>query len=130
MMTPSNFLRVPGARLGRHLVVMAAAAALWAAAGAARADNVYWSVGVHSPGVSVGVSNAPPVVVHTRPVVVYPQQVLVVPQPVYHPRPVVVYPASVHPGWGPPPQHWKKGHPHKHGHKHARHGRDDRRHWR
>lgn len=120
-------------RLGRRLALVAGAAALFGAASVVRAQDVYWSVGVHSPGVSVGVSNAPP----PRPVVVYPQPVyqprpvVVYPQPVYHPRPVVVYPAAVHPGWGPPPHHWKKGH--KHHHKHYGHrGRDDddRRGWR
>ena len=131
MMTPSSSMRAPWARMGRQLAVAVGAVAVWAVAGAARADNVYWSVGVNSPGVSVGVSNAPPVVVYPQPIY-HPRPVVVYPQPVYHPRPVVVYPAAVHPGWGPPPHHWKKGHPHGKGHKHAGHRRDDdyRRHWR
>ncbi len=121
-------------RLGRRLALVAGAMALFGAASAVRAQDVYWSVGVHSPvGVSVGVSNAPPprpVVVYPQPVYQAPRPVVVYPQPVYHPRPVVVYPAAVHPGWGPPPPHWKKGH--KNGHKHGYRGRDDddRRGWR
>ena len=50
----------------------------------ASANGVYWSVGVSSPGVQVGVQNAPPVVYQT-PVVVYQQ-----PQVVYQ-QPQVVY---------------------------------------
>lgn len=111
-------------RLGRRLALVAGAAALLGAASAVRADDVYWSVGVHSPGVSVGVSNAPPPrVYYPRPVVVYPQPVYA--QPIYHPRPVVVYPPAVHPGWGPPPHHWKKAKAQRH-HGHGnRWGRDD-----
>jgi hypothetical protein len=64
---------------------------------------VYWSVGVHQPGVSVGVSNAPPRVI-------------------YSPASVVVYPAPVYrTSWTPP------GH-RKHWHKDRRHDRrEDRR---
>ena len=118
-------------RLGRRLALVAGAAALFGAATAVRADDVYWSVGVNSPGgVSVGVSNAPPPrVYYPRPVVVYPQPVYA--QPIYHPRPVVVYPVPVHPGWGPPPHHWKKGHKHRHHHGYRRdRDDDDRRGWR
>ena len=85
--------------LARGLAMAALAASGWAlSAGAsqAHARDVYWSVGVNSPGVSVGVSNAPPprVVVHPRPVYVEPAPVVVYPGH-RHPRPVVVAPARV-----------------------------------
>ena len=97
---------------------LAAVAFVALAAGAAHArDNVYWSVGVDAaPGVSVGVSNA-------RPVMVAPAPVVVAPQPVYVQRPVVVSqpvvvveePVHVRPG--------KHKHRHGHGHGHHRHHR-------
>lgn len=60
---------------------------------AAQAREVFWSVGVGSPGVQFDVSNAPPVV--------YQRPIVVVPQPVYLPQPVVVYqPRQVY--YGPP----------------------------
>jgi hypothetical protein len=84
----------------RSLALTAAAAALTlGATGAAQAhgDNIYWSIGMSSPGVQVGVSSAPPVVM-------YP--------PVYvAPRPVVYMPAPV--AYGPPG--WR----HHHGHRGA-----------
>lgn len=114
--------------------VAATAWALSASPAQARNDDVYWSVGVNSPGVAVGVSNAPP----PRPVVVYPQPVVVhqpapvfIHQPYPYVRPVVVHPRPVvYQGWGYGPRwddrherrHWK--HHHRHGH-HDRYGRDD-----
>ena len=88
-------------------------------AGGAQATDVYWSVGIHQPGVSVGVSNAPPapVVVYPAPRVIYspPQVVYSTPRVVYGPAPVVIYPQPVYrAGWAPP------GH-RKHWHKHGRH---------
>ena len=72
----------------RSLALVSLAAGVWAlSAGAvhARGDNdVYWSIGVNQPGVSVGVSNAPPVVYQQRP------RVVVVERPVFYERPVVV----------------------------------------
>ncbi len=84
----------------------------------ASAQNVYWSVGVASPGVQVAVSNAPavqPHVIYQRPYVVQPQPVYVQPQPVYvqptqilsaypvYGRPVVIQQAPVvFTGWHRP----------------------------
>lgn len=116
----------------RGLALLGLAAAAWALSGiAAQAqarDQVHWSIGVHSPGVHVGVSNAPPVVYgypshsyrsygyrsygypvyEPRPVVVYPRPVVV------HPRPVIVqtYPVYVQ------PEPWGHRHGHRHGNKH------------
>jgi hypothetical protein len=125
----------------RALGLASAAATAWAmSASPAQArgghDDVYWSIGVNSPGVVVGVSNAPP----PRPVVVYPQPVVVhqpAPVVVYgHPypyaRPVVVHPRPVvYQGWGHGPRwddrrdrrHWK--HRHDRYDRHDRHGRGD-----
>jgi hypothetical protein len=62
------------------------------AAGAARAQdaNVFWSIGMSAPGMHVGVSNAPavmmPPVVYPAPPVYMPQHAVVVaPRPVFYP---------------------------------------------
>ena len=90
----------------------------------ARSD-VYWSVGVGSPGVAIGVGNLPP------PVYVAPQPVYVAPPPVYmRPRPVYVAPppayyAPPHVVYRPAPrQYWGDGHHHYKHRRHHRHGRD------
>lgn len=71
--------------------------ALWGAAPAVQAREVVWSVGVGSPGVQVGVTNAPQVV-HARPIIVAPQPVYVTRPHVYGAQqPVYVHPR---PGWG------------------------------
>lgn len=114
------------------------AATAWAlSAGQAQArggqDDGYWSIGVNSPGVVVGVSNAPPprpVVVYPQPVVVHQAAPVVIHQSYPYPyvRPVVVQPRPVvYQGWGYGPRwddrhdrrHWK----HRH---HDRYDRDDR----
>jgi hypothetical protein len=93
----------------RGVASVALAAGAWAlsvAVAPVHARDVYFSIGVNTPGVSVGVSNAPPVVYHPPavvhyppptvhyppPVVHYPQPVVVQPAPVVYPRPVLVYP--------------------------------------
>ncbi len=91
----------------RHGALLALACA-WGA-GQAQAADVYWSIGVQSPGVVVGAANMPPVM--------YGPPVVVVPGPYYR--------------VGPPPGHWRK-HKH-HRHEHRWHGdrydnRYDRRH--
>lgn len=80
----------------RALSALGLAAGVWAlSAGAstAHAADVYWSVGVQSPGVQLGVSNAPPAPVYVhrpRPQAVYVQPTPVVVYPGYrHVRPVV-----------------------------------------
>ncbi len=84
----------------RGLAMVSLAASVWAlSAGAAHArggNDVYWSVGVNSPGgVSVGVSNAPPVVYRPRPQVVVVERPLVYERPAVYQRPVVVRPRPV-----------------------------------
>jgi hypothetical protein len=117
----------------RHLTglafkLMAAAVLLVGAAGVAtraHADNLYWSVGVGSPGVSVGISNGWP-----GPVYVQPAPVYVHPAPVYlRPVPVFVQPVApiyyqavpvYQPGWAPPGRahgwHKYRGQGHRNGH--------------
>jgi hypothetical protein len=128
MNTPSLDMARQPARVRarpRGLAVLALSAGAWALSGTAHArDNIHWSIGINSPGVSVGVSNAPtvvysypsygyPVYYEPRPVVVYPRPVVV------HPRPVVVhsYPVYGHPQWHGHRghKHWKK---HHRGHRH------------
>ena len=70
-----------------------AVAALGSSVAVQARGDVVWSVGVGSPGVHFGVSNAPP------PVVVYRRPVLVIPQPVYIPqRPIIVQPMPIYYG--------------------------------
>lgn len=90
-----------GALRGLALVGLTAAAwALSAPLSQARAGDVYWSVGVHGPGVSVGAGNAP-VIVHRPPQYVYPAPVWVYPPPVYvyHPPLLIGSRPAVAQGW-------------------------------
>ena len=79
---------------------------LFVALGAgAHAGDIYWSIGVHQPGVSVGVGNYPPVVVATVPRVVMPPVVVATPSP------VVVLPSAGY--WVPPGHRHHRRHPHR-----------------
>lgn len=106
--------------------LMAAAVLLVGAAGVAtraHADNLVWSVGVSSPGVSVGITNGwpGPVLVQSAPVYMHPAPVYLRPSPVFV-RPVAVAPIYYQavpvyqPGWAPPGRahgwHKNKGHGH------------------
>lgn len=125
-------------KANRSAVLAGAAATLAIAvmgfAGAAQArDNVYWSVGVGSPGIDVNVGNAypaypQPVYVQPQPVYVQPAPVYVQPAPVYlRPRPVVVAPYPVYrTGWVRPGyygerwrerEEWRERRGHGHGHR-------------
>jgi PXPV repeat (3 copies) len=125
--------------LNRSIYAKAAAGALALAAlgtaGIAQARDVYWSVGVSSPGVQVGVANAPPQpVYYPQPVYVQPAPVYVQPAPVYaqpapiyyRPAPVYVQPAPIYyrpapvyqAGYVVPGQYWGHGHRgHRDGHR-------------
>ncbi|WP_395055614.1 hypothetical protein [Polaromonas sp.] len=112
----------------RTLLMAGAAAMLSVAAmgfsSGAHARDVSFSVGVSTPGVVVGVSNAYPV--YTSPTYGYhqpaygyhPQPVYVQPQPVYRPHPVYVQ-APVY--LAPPPVYYRGGHHYRH-HGHGHHG--------
>lgn len=89
-------------RLTSGLVVAAGVAlATLGMTGAAQAQNVFWSLGLSSPGVQLGVSSAPPVMVvqpSYQPVyqpvyeTVYESRpVYVAPRPVVYARPAPVY---------------------------------------
>lgn len=103
-----------------------------ASVGTAQARDLVWSVGVHSPGVSVGLGNAAPVVVASGPVYYAPPPVVYAPRPVYHAAPVVVVPGhrgyykahnkSHHRAHHRAHKHHHKHHAKKHGHSHHRHG--------
>lgn len=111
----------------RILTATVLAAGSLGAAGTAQARDVYWSVGVGGPGVSVGFGNTPPV----SPVYVAPQPVFVTPPPVVvRPprRPVHVMPAPVY--YTPPPVVYHPGHRYPGyagGYYHGRYDDDDRR---
>jgi hypothetical protein len=125
-------LKTPWSRtsaLARGLTLATLAAGAWAlsAMGSqahARSD-VHWSIGVNSPGVVVGVSNAPPVYYAPPPVYYGPPPVYYAPRPIYYgPPPVYYAPRPVYrSGWGPAPR-WDG---HRHGHRwHDRGDRYDR----
>ncbi len=78
----------------RGVAMVSLAAGAWAlSAGSAQArggNDIYWSIGMNQPGVSVGVSNAPPVVYQQRPQVVVVERPVIYERPVVYQRPVVV----------------------------------------
>ncbi len=103
----------------------ALAFAALAGTGAAQARDVYWSVGVQSPGVAMGFANTPPVVVASGPVYYAPPPpVVYAPRPIYHAAPpVVVVPSHRYYG-NPHYRHYDKhrGHGHRHEHRGRGHG--------
>jgi hypothetical protein len=94
------------------------------ATGAVQAREVVWSIGVGAPGVQVGVTNAPPMVVQTQPV--YWQRPAVVvqpppayyqaPQPVYYAAPQLVYYGRPQAIAAPQPYYYRGWGPRHHGH--------------
>lgn len=82
----SRLIRIPA-------MVGAVTFAFLGAASVAHAGNVFWSVGIASPGVQVGVANAP-VYHQPTPVYVQPAPIYMQPAPVYYqPAPVYYQPA-------------------------------------
>jgi hypothetical protein len=135
----------------RGLAAVALVAGAWALSTGwsqahARGD-VYWSVGVNGPGVTIGASNAPAVVYQPPAYYYEPRPVVVQPAPVYYQRPPVIYGPPV--VYAPPvvigprpivyggrgPGYWDdhrgRGHGHwrgdRHGHRGDRDWDDDRR---
>lgn len=122
-------LKTPWSRtsaLARGLSLAALAAGAWALStigsqAQARSD-VHWSIGVHTPGVVVGASNAPPVYYGPPPVYYRPPPVYYQPRPIYYAPPPVYYgpppgyyaPRPVYrSGWGPAPR-WERHGPPRH----------------
>jgi PXPV repeat (3 copies) len=124
-------------KVSRSLYATAAAGALAIAAmGATTAaqarSDVFWSVGISSPGVQLGVANAPVIQHYPQPVYVQPQPVYVQPAPVYaqpapiyyRPAPIYVQPAPVYyqqapvyrAGYVLPVPVYRPGFGHGHGH--------------
>lgn len=103
------------AAVRRACASVAATAAVWCMAGSVQAADVYWNIGVQTPGAVVELANAPRVYYSAPPVVL-------VPAPVYSA------------GWAPayPKSYWRK---HKHRHRHDHSGRRgdgdrwEREHW-
>jgi hypothetical protein len=112
-------------KINRSLPSLAAAAGLALAAlgmtGAAQAQNINWSVGVSSPGVQLGFTNAQPIYIQQpmyQQVYVAPRPVYVVPQPIAYVRPQPVYvvqPQYVESGWQRPDRGygWHRRHGHR-----------------
>jgi hypothetical protein len=88
--------------------VMAATALLIGVAGfvsSARADNIHWSIGLGSPGVTIGMTNARPLPIFVQPQPYYGQGAPVYMQPgaIYSQQvPIYVRPAPIYrSGWAP-----------------------------
>ena len=91
--------------------VAVVAALTLGASGAAQAhgDDIFWSIGMSSPGMQIGVSNAPVIV---QPAVIYaPPAVVVAPRPVVYGAPMPVYygypQVRRHRGWGHERREWE-----------------------
>lgn len=102
-MTSSINIASRSSRIAAGAALLAVAALGFAGAAQAR-DNISFSVGISSPGIGLGVTNAYPVYSQAYPVYSQPQPVYVQPQPVYvqpaqvyvQPRPVYIQPAPVY----------------------------------
>lgn len=106
-----------------HLGLKSLLALLLASAGVAQAnDNIYWSVGVGAPGVTIGLGSAPPAVypapVYASP---YPYPMVAAPRPIYYAPAPVYYPAPVLRPVRPAPfaYGYYRGYVTGHGHGHA-----------
>lgn len=110
----------------RKLIALLVTAAGAMAAGSANAGDVYWSVGISSPGIGTVISNAPPAPVYVAPapVIYAPQPVVYTPPPrvIYRPVPVYAAPRVVY----QPVPVVVRGH--GHGHYKHRHHRQHHRH--
>lgn len=106
-------MRMAAFSLSRLALVAAAGFFSAGFADLARANDVFWSVGVASPGVHIGVSNSRPVVLVPAPVYVQTAPVYRRPVPVFV-QPQVVYVRPQSNGYG-----WHKERGHKHGNKHG-----------
>lgn len=120
----------------RALTLAALAAGAWALSSTqAQASDVHFSVGVHAPGVSLGVSSHPPVYYSRPPVYYSPPPVYYSPPPVYYSPPPVYYapPPVYHRGVRPvvvvpPPIYYERPNNRRHwDERRDRHDRDDRR---
>ncbi len=108
----------------RGLTIATLAAGAWALSGIAtqaqaRGNDVYFSIGVNTPGVAVGVSNAPPVYYAPRPVYHAPRPIYYAPPPVYYvPPPAYYAPRPIYRSqWGHGPRFDDRRHGHGHGHR-------------
>lgn len=80
--------------------------------------QVNWSVGVHAPGISVGVANPPPVYYQPPPVYYSPPPVYYRPPPPVYYRPAPVYYGPPPAYYGPPRGYYGPRHHHRHGPRH------------
>jgi hypothetical protein len=110
--------------------VMAAAALLIGVAAystSAQANSVYWSIGLGSPGVTIGMTNTRPLPVHVQPQPYYGQRgpVFVHPGAVYSQQvPIYVQPRPVYQqGWSGQGRQHGKGKKHERRYDNRGHGR-------
>lgn len=108
----------------RGLTIATLAAGAWALSGIATqaeargGNDVYWSIGVNSPGVAVGVSNAPPVYHAPRPIYHAPQPIYYAPPPVYYAPPAYHEPRPAYRSqWGHGPRWDDRRGGHRYGHR-------------
>lgn len=103
---PSHSILLAGAT-----ATLAIAALVFADSAQAR-DNVYWSVGVGAPGVSLNLGNAAPAYGYAQPAYFEPEPIYYRPRPVYvRPAPIYVQPLPVYYGR---PYGWNRGHGRQH----------------
>lgn len=132
MKTFKPTIRLPstGFRARTVAKVMAAAALLIGVAAystSAQANNVDWSIGLGSPGVTIGMTNARPLPVYVQPQPYHGQRgsVFVHPGAVYSQQvPIYVQPRPVYlQGWSGQGRPHGKGHQHDRRHDKRGHGR-------
>ena len=107
----------PRRGLGRWAGVAALVVATVAPVAHAQARDLFWSVGIASPGVTMGLSNA-------MPVVVAPSHLVAPPPMVVYPQ-AMMAPPAYGVAWAPPPPHARPWY----GHRHRHHGHGDHRGW-
>lgn len=88
-------------------------------AGAAQAQNVNWSLGLYSPGVQLGLTNAQPMYIQQPMYQPVYQEVYRAPRPMVYVRPpvYVAQPQYVEVGWNRPGWRWREGHGRRDGHR-------------
>jgi hypothetical protein len=100
----------------------------------ARADNVYWSIGLGSPGVTIGMTNARPLPIYVQPQPYYgqPSAVYMHPGAIYSQQvPIYVQPRpSYQQGWVVQGRPHGKGPKHDRRHDNRGHGRGQQGHGR
>ncbi len=105
MRTFMQAIGVPSRNIAKVMAATVLLIGVAAFASNARADNVQWSIGLGSPGVTIGMSNARPLPIFVQPQPYYGQVAPVYMQPgaIYTQQmPIYVQPAPIYrSGWAP-----------------------------